>query len=187
MSCVCVCNDVCVQEHAGLISAGHWRRRRRRWWFYSCILFVSKFFLQLISLLDQTVCGLWTTAPFWSVCCSGEESKEFTERKQIRRSILWRNVLEKPELIPLLSFWHQTLYRWQIFKASLGLQWVICCVCGYPKATATFADIYFSPRSQTIKAGPGLFRTLRHTPARRKQHDLSAISCCVSCLIRMLF
>lgn len=90
MACVCVCNDVCFQEHADLISAGHWgggrSRRRRR--FYSCILFTSKFFMQLMSVLDQAVCGLWTTAAFWSVCCSGEESQEFTERKQIRRSIL---------------------------------------------------------------------------------------------------
>lgn len=61
---------------------------RKRRWFYSCIFFVSKFFMQLMTLLDQTVCGLWTTAPFWSVCCSGEEFKEFTERNQIRPSIL---------------------------------------------------------------------------------------------------
>lgn len=64
-------------------------------------------------LLSELTCFLATSTDASCVCCAHaidkgiQEFKQFLQRKQMRHFVLGRNALEKPELMPLLSFQRQ--------------------------------------------------------------------------------
>lgn len=66
-----------------------------------------------IFLLSELTCFLATSTDASCVCCAHaidkgiQEFKQFLQRKQMRHFVLGRNALEKPELMPLLSFQRQ--------------------------------------------------------------------------------